>query len=360
MDEAEYYQSFLLALQRGEALPSDDEDFFAGEDQTEDFFYPRRVPKNEVLDLLLENQERTTKRQTVYRPVLPVFPQVPLKDIFVFTKEQRLLLFDQLEQFVQLLLQTFLLASPELRHEPARLLKRLIERTEFDNPEFDISYLVHPAQWKVKSKRQLIVYQVPLLEIARHILAVKDAGKYRFSRKEIVEVLSTFAPAFIHPALLPLESPQAKRVRTGFNILDDMLLLQGLYVSKSPVWLKEHWLHHKTPAQIRNRIKNLKSKKYKAKNEAQHRLISLLERQSKHFSEEEQEIFRRGLTWFGFKRLQLVKKYFLPHRSLKQLQEFYEKTLATTPEGFQAESLCEEACECFCNCSEVYEAYVLN
>jgi hypothetical protein len=359
MDEAEYYQKFLLALQRGEALPSDDEDFFAAEDQNEDLFYPR-VPKNEVFDLLLENQERIPKRQTVSRSPVPVFPMSNLKDIFVFTKEQRLLLFDQLEQVVQLLLQTFLLTAPNLRHEPARLLKLLIERAEFESPEFDISYLVHPSQWKVQAKRQMTVYQVPLLEIARPILAVKDSNKYRFSRKEIAEVLGTFAPAFIHSALLPLEQPQTKRVRTGFNILDDMLLLQGLYFSKSPVWLKEHWLHHKTPVQIRNRVKNLKSKKYKAKNEAQHRLISLLERQSKRFSEDEEETYRRGLTWFGSKRLQLVKKYFLPHRSLKQLEEFYEKALASTPEGFQTESLNEEGCDCFCNCSEVYESYMLN
>jgi hypothetical protein len=88
---------------------------------------------------------------------------------------------------------------------------------------------------KVQAKRQMTVYQVPLLELARHILAVKDSNKYRFSRREIAEVLRTFAPAFIHSALLPLKQPQPKRVRTRFNILDDMLLVQGLYFSKSLV-----------------------------------------------------------------------------------------------------------------------------
>lgn len=357
MDEDyEYYQNFLASLRGEGELPSDDEDFLATEEAA-DYDYTAKVPKTELVDLVLESESQCRPIRTVYRPVLPV-PSYKAMSMLVFlTKEQRMLLLNQIEMYIQLLLQTILLAPEEQKKEAVLLFQTL----PIDNTKtYDVSFLLQ-SRIKIQLTRQVSVIQVPLLQAIRSCTNLQQLMHCRPTRKEVRDALNALAPAFINSSLLPLEKPPPPRkIKHGFTILDDMLLLQGLMVSKSPAWLHEHWLPSKSTLQIKNRIKNLKSKKYAPKNEAQARIMRILELRREPLSDEELHQLRRGLQWFGTQRLELIRKYLLPLRTLKQVIEASEKQLHSPSLSYTQENLCgNESCECFCTCGDAYEVYYL-
>ena len=192
-------------------------------------------------------------------------------------------------------------------------------------------------------------------------MRLEDYLKIKFNRREIRDLLLQYSPSFVSKTLVPLENPpNPRKIKQGFTVIDDMLLLQGLSKTKSSILIQEQWLSKKTPHQIKNRIKNLKSKKYIPKNEAQERIMKFLEDQRKNFTDEEIQQLRRGLQWFEIQRIPQIQKYFLPHKTIKQITEVSQNQTYDPPSTFALENLDDcENCSCFCQCEDVFEIYIL-
>ncbi|CAG9331175.1 unnamed protein product [Blepharisma stoltei] len=360
MDEDEYYKNFISATNNEEDLPSDDEDFFAVDEVIEDNYHAR-IPKAELVDLVMESQHISKPTCTVYRPVMPVYNQRVMDNVVCFTREQRMMLLSQIEIFIQLLIQNILLADDiRMKEDGVRILRDVLKRCESNSNLYDISFLIN-GRAKISVPRQISLLYVPLVDVIKTCFPFEDLMRVRMSRKEIKDALEIFSPPFISRWLLPLDNiPSPRKAKQGFNVLDDMLLLQGLTKTSSLFLIQENWLPNKTPAQIKNRIKNLKSKKYPPKNEAQERIMKLLEEQKKPLNEEELQQLRKGLQWFGLQKIHQIQKYFLPNRPIKLLTEMSREQISNPLDNFTQENLDPtDSCACFCQCDEVFEVYYL-
>jgi len=360
-DDDEYYRSFLDTLRKEEYLPSDDEEFLAVEEKEEEEYH-FKVPRAELVDLVISGNDikLPAKRRRAPNPIRPLFPLLDpatMSRLFLFTREQRVLLLTQLEQFVQLLVQAVLLGGRH-RTELLAMLRQLTHLSEVEGRAYNIAGLVPAFRGALNVKKQQSIFQVPLLELARQLVHSEHRHK-RMARGEVRTLLSEFAPALINCELLPLDlKTTSHRVKDAFTPLDDVLLVQSLHMTKNPAAIQDLWLPHKSIVQIKNRIKNLKSKKYRPRNEIQKRIMQLLDMKKQPFSPDELRALQRGLTWFQPQRLPLVQKYFLPHRSLHQI-EGYERTLSPkAASDFERESL-ETDCRCFCTCAQAFEKYAL-
>lgn len=362
MDDREYYRDFVKSTLTGTCeIPSDEEEYLAPEDQIEDCFRAR-VPKSEIQDLVYESERNLIPPPTVYRPVIPMYnPRTVSQEMYI-TREQRISLLSQTEFFIQLLLQSFLLCEDiKIKEEYFRMIKDLYKRCDNLNArEYDVSFIINSRN-KVSIPKQTSLLHIPLVEIIKNCIRIEDYMKVKCSRREVRDLLIQYSPGFISRALIPLENPPSPRkIKQGFTVIDDMLLLQGLSKTKSSILIQEQWLVKKTPHQIKNRIKNLKSKKYIPKNEAQERIMKFLEDQRKDFTDEEIQQLRRGLQWFEIQRVPLIQKYFLPHRTIKQITEMSQNQSYDPPSTFALENLDDyEACSCFCQCEDVFEIYIL-
>ncbi|OMJ87987.1 hypothetical protein SteCoe_10140 [Stentor coeruleus] len=361
MDEQDYYRNFVNhTLNDNVEIPSDDEEYFAPDEAAEDNF-EARVPKSELADLVYESGRNLMPPPTVYRPVIPMYnPRTISQDMYI-TREQRILLLSQIEYFVQILLHSFFLSEDiKTKEEYYRILKDLLKKTEGNSREYDVSFIIN-FKAKVVIPKQTSVLHIPMVDIIKNCMHIDDFLKVIFTRRELRETLMVYSPAFISKTLLPLENPPSPRkIKQGFTVIDDMLLLQGLSKTKSSILIQEQWLKKKTSLKIKNRIKNLKSKKYIPKNEAQERIMKFLEDQRKNFTEEEIQQLRRGLQWFEIQRIPQIQKYFLPHRTIKQITELSQSQTYDPPSTFALENLDDiEACNCFCQCEDAFEIYIL-
>ena len=361
MDEQAYYRNFVKnTLNSTTEIPSDDEEYLAPEGATDDNF-AARVPKSELADLVYESERNLMPPPTVYRPVIPMYNHKTISQDMYITREQRILLLTQIEYFVQLLLHSFLMCEDyRLKEEYFKIIKDLLKKCDISSREYDVSFIIN-CRAKVTIPKQTSILHVPLVDIIRNCIRIDDYFKVKFPRREMRELLSMYGPGFISKTLIPLENPPSPRkIKQGFTVIDDMLLLQGLFKTKSSQLIQEQWLVKKTPHQIKNRIKNLKSKKYIPKNEAQERIMKFLEDQRKNFSEEEIQQLRRGLQWFEIQRIPQIQKYFLPHRTIKQITEVSQNQTYDPPSTFALENLDDcEACTCYCQCEDAFEIYIL-
>ncbi|OMJ93945.1 hypothetical protein SteCoe_3001 [Stentor coeruleus] len=361
MDEQDYYRNFVNHTLHGTIdIPSDDEEYFATDEAAEDNF-AARVPKSELADLVFESGRNIMSLPTVYRPVIPMYnPRTITQDMYI-TREQRILFISQIEYFVQILLHSFFLCEDfRAKEDYYKIIKDILKKVEGNTREYDISFIINNRA-KVSIPKQVSVLNIPLVCIIKNCIRIDDCLKIVFTRREIKEMLMVYSPAFILKSLLPLENPPSPRkIKQGFTVIDDMLLLQGLSKTKSSYLIQEQWLTKKTPPQIKNRIKNLKSKKYIPKNEAQERIMKFLEDQRKKFTEEEILQLRRGLQWFEIQRIPQIQKYFLPHRTIKQITEMSQSQTYDPPSTFALENLDDfETCNCFCQCEDAFEIYIL-
>jgi len=361
MDDRDYYRDFIKTTLNGTCdIPSDDEEYLAPDEPIDENF-KARVPKSEIQDLVYESERNLIPPPTIYRPVIPMYnPRTVSQEMYI-TREQRICLLSQIEFFVQLLLQGFLLSEDaKAKDEYLRLIKDLLKKCETNTREYDVSFIVNSRN-KVSIPKQTSLLHIPLVDIIRNCIRIENHVNVKCSRKELRDLLLQFSPGFVSKTLIPLENPPSPRkIKQGFTVIDDMLLLQGLAKTKSSILIQEQWLGQKTPHQIKNRIKNLKSKKYIPKNEAQERIMKFLEDQRKDFCEEEIQQLRRGLQWFEIQRVPQIQKYFLPHRTIKQITEISQSQSYDPPSTFALENLDDyEACSCFCQCEDAFEIYIL-
>lgn len=196
MDEDEYYKTFISATNNEQDLPSDDEDFLAIDEDIEDT-YRARIPKAELVDLVMESEHVTKPARTIYRPVMPVYNQRVMDNVVCFTREQRMMLLSQTEIFVQLLIQNILLTDDfRLKEESAKIFRDLLKRCEIKSNLYDVSFLIN-GRAKISIPRQISLLYIPLVDVIKNCFSIDDLVKVRMSRREIKESLSIFSPSFI-------------------------------------------------------------------------------------------------------------------------------------------------------------------
>ena len=240
MDDQAYYRNFVKNTLNGTTeMPSDDEEYLAPDDNIDDNF-EARVPKSELADLVFESERNLMPPPTIYRPVIPMYnPKTISQDMYI-TREQRMLLLSQIEHFVQLLLQSFLMCEDfKARDQYLKILKDMIKRCETNSREYDVSFLIN-CRAKVCIPKQTSVLHIPLIDIIRNCMRLEDYLKLKFNRREIRDLLLQYSPSFVSKTLVPLENPpNPRKIKQGFTVIDDMLLLQGLSKTKSSILIQE-------------------------------------------------------------------------------------------------------------------------
>ena len=240
MDDQAYYRNFVNhTLNSTTEIPSDDEEYLAPKESIDDKF-AARVPKSELADLMYESERNLIPPPTIYRPVIPMYnPKTISQDMYI-TREQRMLLLTQIEYFVQLLLHSFLMCEDlGLKDEYFKIIKDLLRRCEISAREYDVSFIIN-CRAKVSIPKQISVLHIPLVDIIRNCIRIDEYFRVKFTRREVREILLQYSPSFISKTLIPLENPPSPRkIKQGFTVIDDMLLLQGLSKTKSSILIQE-------------------------------------------------------------------------------------------------------------------------